>query len=209
MRALPRTLRDISVTLRRKGRNAREVSSNLRLNGSYSGHLVLELFRAWEVLAGRNRREVGGKPVDDAGGGEELRELAARVVAPFRVEREQAIDRRKRGRARAGKCARQKPELKRIAGELPGVERGGGLIAAQVAAKEQEELIDRGAHAGFVARAPQHVHASVDFANRDQALPVAADGAHVVFVALARLVPRRERRRQVAAHAPSQEQHFV
>src|ERR1700736_4499440 len=114
MRALPRTSRDISVTLRRKGRNAREVSSNLRLNGSYSGHLVLELFRAWEVLAGRNRREVGGKPVDDAGGGEELRELAARVVAPFRVEREQAIERRKRGRDAPGQGAATEPRSQRL-----------------------------------------------------------------------------------------------
>ena len=47
--------------------------------------------------------------------------------------------------------ARQQPELERIAGQLPGMKRRRGLIAAQVAAEEQKGLVDRRANAGFVA----------------------------------------------------------
>src|SRR5215470_17713411 len=103
----------------------------------------MKLFRPQGRPAGRGCRQVGGEPVDNRGSGEKFLKLAARVLAPFGVKREQSFERgtgrfalaRRTGRERA----RQKPELKRVAGELPGMERRRSPITAQVAAEEQKE----------------------------------------------------------------------
>src|SRR5579862_1240203 len=157
--------------------------------------------------------EIVCQPIDDRRCVEELRQAAARIIAPRRVERHQPIE-RPAGSITVALFRRDQgmgdePELKAVIRDLAGVERGLGRVVAKIFAEKQKKLLERWPHGAVVTRLPQHRHAFIDVAARDQARAVCAHRAHVILVERDGFVCRIECGCELTAREQNNEQHLV